>query len=511
MLSRRYNPVQDAFLLVLAVIVCLPVLFHDTTLAMAKVWMVNETFTHGFLVFPVTIWMIWSKKDEIREARSDAEPLLLIPLVAILAVWIIGSAVNVEVVQQFSLVTMILLLIWAVAGRTVFLKILFPLMLLYFAVPFGQALIPPLMQFTASFTISLIEITGVPVYRDGLAFSLPTGSWSVVEECSGVRYLIASLYLGSIYAYLNYTLTKKRMIFIFFSLLTPVIGNGLRAFGIVMTGHLSGMELAVGVDHLLYGWVFFGILMVSLFYIGSFWRDEDEFTTGTVQVDSDVLASESLQRRYLYSPLSVISTACVLMVSAILFSGHIDKQRSDIHEIADIKLPGDISGWMTVYENIYDWHPEYYNPVSTISLDYRLGKDIVRFNMAYYPVQRQGSEAVTTSNRLINPYASEWRLVASRVYKDDLRNVNESELLKKDSKLLVWSWYRIGRFDTEDRYIAKLLEIYSLLIEQRNDAAMISVATEFDGTLTASRERLKNFLDASSTEITTIIERARQQ
>ncbi len=43
---------------------------------------------------------------------------------------------------------------------------------------------------------------------------------------------------------------------------------------IVMIGHLSDNRLAVGVDHLIYGWVFFGVVMLLLFWIGSFWQED---------------------------------------------------------------------------------------------------------------------------------------------------------------------------------------------------------------------------------------------
>ena len=39
-----------------------------------------------------------------------------------------------------------------------------------------------------------------------------------------------------------------------------------------MLGHLSNNRLAVGVDHLIYGWVFFGVVMLLLFWVGSFWQ-----------------------------------------------------------------------------------------------------------------------------------------------------------------------------------------------------------------------------------------------
>lgn len=43
----------------------------------------------------------------------------------------------------------------------------------------------------------------------GLIFTLTSGNWSVVEGCSGLRYLISSFTLGAVYAYLNYTSNKN--------------------------------------------------------------------------------------------------------------------------------------------------------------------------------------------------------------------------------------------------------------------------------------------------------------
>ena len=53
----------------------------------------------------------------------------------------------------------------------------------------------------------------------------------------------------------------------------PIVANWLRAYMIVMLGHLSSNRLAVGVDHLIYGWLFFGVVMLLMFWIGSHWRE----------------------------------------------------------------------------------------------------------------------------------------------------------------------------------------------------------------------------------------------
>jgi exosortase/archaeosortase family protein len=79
--------------------------------------------------------------------------------------------------------------------------------------------------------------------------------------------------VGTLFAYLNYSLAWKRWAFVGLSILVPIVANWVRAYMIVMIGHLSGNKLAVGVDHLIYGWVFFGVVIGIMFVVGARWAD----------------------------------------------------------------------------------------------------------------------------------------------------------------------------------------------------------------------------------------------
>src|SRR5678816_4685926 len=96
----------------------------------------------------------------------------------------------------------------------------------FFAVPFGEGLLPILMEWTADVTVGALRVTGIPVYREGNYFVLPSGAWSVVEACSGVRYLIAAFMVGCIFAWLHYRTSIKRVVFV---CLAPVSYTHLRA------------------------------------------------------------------------------------------------------------------------------------------------------------------------------------------------------------------------------------------------------------------------------------------
>ena len=173
------------------------------------------------------------------------------------------------------MVAMIPTVVIIIAGRRVARALAFPLGFLLLGVPVGEALIPPLMDWTADFTVTALRLSGIPVYREGTFFTIPSGQWSVVEGCSGLRYLIASITVGALFAYLSYQKLWKRLLFVALSVIVPIIANGMRAYMIVMIAHLSDMKLALGIDHLIYGWLFFGLVMLLLFWIGSFWRDPE--------------------------------------------------------------------------------------------------------------------------------------------------------------------------------------------------------------------------------------------
>ena len=129
--------------------------------------------------------------------------------------------VSVNVASQFAFVAMLVLTVPAVLGLRVALVILFPLLFLFFAVPFGEFMLPWLMERTADFAVLALRASAVPVYREGQQFVIPSGTWSVVEECSGIRYMIASFMVGCLFAYLNFRSYRRRAIFMAAALLVP--------------------------------------------------------------------------------------------------------------------------------------------------------------------------------------------------------------------------------------------------------------------------------------------------
>ena len=271
--ARAWRVALPALVLVLA---CVLLLYRDTAIAMVTIWYRSGTFTHAFVVPPIVLWLIWRRRQELAFLMPRPAFWVLIPIGGVALFWLLGDLVAVNAATQLALVALLVLAVPAVLGPQVARAITFPLLFLFFAVPIGEFLLPQLMEWTAHFTIIALRLSGIPVYQEGLQFVIPSGSWSVVEACSGVRYLIASVTVGTLFAYLNYQSTKRRIMFVIVSILVPVVANWMRAYMIVMLGHLSGNKLAVGVDHLIYGWVFFGVVIMIMFFIGAKWSEPDQ-------------------------------------------------------------------------------------------------------------------------------------------------------------------------------------------------------------------------------------------
>ncbi|MBT9492894.1 MAG: exosortase A [Paucibacter sp.] len=235
-----------AFLLLLAAVFWL---YRDTALAMVEIWNRSETFAHAFVVPPISLWLIWRQRAVLANLNPSPSPGFLLPLIAAALLWLLGDLAVVNAATQLAFTAILVLLVPAALGWPVARAIAFPLGFLFFAVPIGEFMTPKLMEWTADFTVAALRLSGIPVFREGQEFVIPSGNWSVVEACSGIRYLMASVMVGTLFAYLNYRSLARRWIFVGVAIALPLIANWLRAYIIVMLGHFSDNKIATGADH----------------------------------------------------------------------------------------------------------------------------------------------------------------------------------------------------------------------------------------------------------------------
>jgi exosortase A len=405
------NPWRTHGLLLGGLLLILLLLYRQTVLGMAEIWSRNDTFAHGYLVLPLALWMIWRQREAVLAQTPRVLPGMLVPLAILTLLWMLADLVSVNAVAQFAFVGMLICAVPLLLGAAVTRQIMFPLAFLLFAVPFGEFMIGPMMDWTADFVVAALRFSGIPVYREGLFFVIPTGNWSVIDECSGVRYLIASFMVGSLFAYLNYSSRLKRALFMLFALLVPIVANWLRAYIIVMLGHLSDNRLATGVDHLLYGWVFFGIVIFLMFMIGMRWADAappQGAAPSTAKADGAGLHGASR-----LSMLAVTAAAAVLLAWPHGAIGGFERLERGA-AAPTLELPQAIAGWEQGERPALEWSPSWRHPRLELHRGYRAGEQAVGLYLAYYRGQHQDSKLVSSLNAVVGMNDRRWNSVGAR-------------------------------------------------------------------------------------------------
>ncbi len=433
-------------------------IFFDTWSSIVHIWSHSSTFTYGFLVAPASAWLIWTRRDYYRQLAPTFSYLGLAAIFAAGFAWLAADLSHVLVVKQFAVVAMLVGGLWALLGAHVARKMLFPLAYLFFMVPVGEELIPPLIEFTTTFTVAMLRLTGLPVYREGHFFTLTSGNWSVVEACSGINYLIASVTLGFVFAYLNYNSYWKRGLFMLLSIIVPVIANGFRAYMIVMIGHLSDMTLAVGVDHLIYGGLFFGLVMLILFYLGSFWRDP-AFKPPVIIANTTPIASYTHQQALL-----MLSAISLLFLVWPLNSSRLLTQLPDgglPNNLTTMALPG----WQRVNNPNWAWQPRFDGALAQHADFYSDGSKIVGLYLANFGKESQGHELVNSQNSLIQPHnRANARIIHSgSVALPSGVSVDEQVIKHPTQESVVLAWYQVGNTLTANAYRAKWQQLLKRL------------------------------------------------
>ena len=503
--SNLANPWRVPTLAWVALFAAIVGLYWPTGRDMVGIWYRSETFAHAFLVPPMVLWLVWRKRQTLQTLTPQPAPWMLLPIALIAFGWMLGELVAVNSVTHFALVAMLVLSVPAVFGIAVARALMFPLVFSFFAVPAGEFLLPTLMQWTADFAVAALRVSGVPVYREGLKFVIPSGSWSVVEECSGIRYLIASLMVGSLFAYLNYRSLRRRWIFIGLSILVPIVANWLRAYIIVMLGHLSGNKIAAGADHLIYGWVFFGFVIMLLFMIGARWAEPDEPTPMPVARGTGTRAGERDMQAWLPMASAALFAALVALPPLVLHAWESATKSSTEVKLA---LPDELGTWRQITAPVV-WEPVFVNPTATAERTFADGSGRwVGVRLFYYRQQANERKLVSSTNVMVRADDRQWTTIASAGRKiatdagKDSVDVSETRLLGVDipgnplrPSLRIWQVYWINGVWTNNGVKAKLLNAWDRLRGRGDDSAAFILVTS-DAQPDAAVKTLASFITA---------------
>ena len=311
-------------------------IFRQEVVSAVRTWDASTAYNHCFLIIPIFLYMVWDRREGLLGlcARPTTRHLWIgLPLAA---AWLVAERLGIMEGRQLVALSFAQLLFYAMLGRELYARMLGPFLYLYFLVPFGEFLTPRLQDITTVFTRYGLQIIGIPAYIDGYVIEIPQGVFLIAEACAGLRFLIASIAFGCLYAILMYRSPVRRGLFILASIVVPIIANGFRALGIVYLGYLLGSAQAAAADHVIYGWIFFSVVILILIAIGLPFRQDDQPYRQPDEWDAWIVGQVPFQHaRMALSGLAVLATAGISPAIA----GVISRAATVVPPVAETILP----------------------------------------------------------------------------------------------------------------------------------------------------------------------------
>lgn len=444
-------------------------LFARDAADMVRVWAESSTYNHCALVPLLIAWLVWQRLPELKALVPAALPAAL-PVVAIgAALWLLGEAGGVATARHLGLVVMLQGAVITVLGLSFARALAFPIFYALFMVPAGEEIVPQMQMLTARIAVALLHLGGVPAHLDGVFISIPNGYFEVAEACAGVKFLVAMLALGALVANVCFRSWPRRILFMLACIVTPIIANGVRAFATIQAAAWSDADVAAGFDHVIYGGIFFAIVMAIV--IGVAWPFFDRRA-------SDPWFDPALvQPRYpVRSPLTSATVACLAI--AALPIAWIGIANAPGEPLPATMMP-EVPGWQLGPDrSTRRWQPHFAGADRLVIGHYHdaHGRQ-VDLAIAVFARQEEGRELVGFGQGAVGP-DSDWAWSASA---SPLGSGRYDRITAFGTAREVATFYRVGGVLTGSATDVKLATMRLRLFGGPSAAAAILISAEGDG------------------------------
>lgn len=465
-------------------------LFARDAAAMADIWWNSSTFGHCLFVPPIVAWLVWQRWPELRRLVPHAWWPGLLIVGAGAGGWLLGAAAGVAFARHLGLVLMLQGAVVTCLGPIVARGLLFPLGYMLFLVPFGEALVPPLQTLTARMCMGMLHLFGVPARIEGVFITIPNGYYEVAEACSGVKFLVAMIAYGALVANVCFRAWSRRALFMAAAVAVPVLANGVRAFGTIYVGYLTSGKVAGEFDHVVYGWVFFAVVIAALMGLG--WRFFDRGPNDRWFEAADLQPVAPLPDRPRRA-LTVAAAAIAVAAAPILWSS-VASAGGAAHLPAHIEPPV-VPGWTRVTDaSRYPWAPHFTGADHRIQAFY--GDEhghVVSLAIIVYGDQAEGREIVGYGQGAVDP-DGHW------AWSDDTAAPPGGRAFRISAPgpvvREVAMFYRVGETVTGSDVAVKLETLRVRLLGGRRRAVAVLVSAEQPRRDTSARASIDAFLHA---------------
>jgi len=451
-------------------------------------WFESQTYSHGLLVAPLSIWLLWRQRHAIDAAPVAPSAAALAMLVGVIVLWMLSDAANVQIGVESLFPLAAGLGITAALGWQVGWRVAFPIGFIYFAASIWDVINATLQSVTTAVVSLLLKLIGVPAFIQGNSVQIPSGWFEVAGGCSGLHFFVVAGALASLYGHLHYQRWRTSLLLIGAGLVMALIVNWLRVTTIITAGHLTEMQhYLVQVDHYTFGWMIFAVALVPFFVLAR--RLETDHDHGQEPVDPSVPAAHLMGHQGSTVPASRLVVVTGLLLLPALVWGRAGMATLGTLEAS---MPG-IAGWQGPHEPTSPWMPKFSAPSGEERTSYRKDGRVVDVYVNWYERQGPGRELVGYGSRLEGDTG--WRIDnrSVRESSDDQDGIASLQEIvmhsERRGRRLVWSWYLVGRTPLTSPNKVKLLEAWRTLTG-RNGSGIVALSMDCAGDCEDARQYL---------------------
>jgi exosortase A len=428
-------------------------LFNTAWKAFYRTW-TSQDFSYGMAIIPISLYLVWRMRASLEGLQPKRHYFSLCGVAVGASIWLAGHITATASVMQLGVVVAGVFTVLCFLGLKIGRVIWFPLFFVFMMVPFGGWLTPYLTDWTADAVHIGLQIIGIPVYREGEEFILPTGRWSVISACSGLRFFLSAIVLSILFAHLNFRKFRTSFLFVVAAIIASILANWIRAIITVLTGHLTHMKFGPGEEHLWFGWVTFGLAMWVTFWCASRWSDTDAMPeqrhihapsiAKPNPLSSKVLASVFIiVGIFGFSARQLVSPASSALVST--FSAQSILASTQVEKIA--------------------YEPSFVGTSAILRGTISNGQS--QFLVALFAGQANSVSMLSLLNQVTpDDEKEEWKMraIQTRALSDLGFSVKEFVAMSQKGNYRVQYWYTVGGVHTVSAVKAKLLTLKNVLL-----------------------------------------------
>ena len=468
--------------------------FHDTWMSLLDIWLQSDTFSHGLLIIPISIYLVWRHRGQLDGNAAQTSVIGFTVLAGLSMGWWLSMALGMGIGMHLAVVAMLPATVLAFYGSTIVRQLAFPLAFLVFAVPFGQFVIPELVDVTASLTVSILRVFGIPVIRDGQFFEVPSGSYSIARACAGLNYTIATLALATLLARLNFRRATKGAAFVVAAVLFSILANGVRATMIVLIMHFSDFDISAAKDHEFVGWIAYFLLIALLLFLAGRLGDRHASgdsetsmnTRGTPKGAAPVIRKSGWAAALIGAAMVGVGVALSLAGTATPATGQMYSQ-----------LPR-IAGWQQRPAIPDLFRPAFGGFTEALFGTYENNETTTVYASVFsYRGVSQGAEMINAVHTVL-PH-DRWRINLPTTHEDSSTlpvPVLQTIGRPRDGlrAVLVWYWYEVNGRATTRTVQAKIMEAKNFMSFRPNESVAFVLATPIRDSLETTQQALSEFL-----------------